>query len=214
MPFYDQKSGEFKVLYLQEYDNNPAYNYHPIWGVATKDGAHYQSMGEVLPTATSSMEQDAALGTGCAVYNEKDNLYYIYYTGHNPKCKNTEVVMRATSPDMKAWTKDNLWTLKGVDYGYTATDFRDPQVFKAEDGRYHMVIASTLKFAEFVSDDLKTWNRSEEHTSELQSRQYLVCRLLLEKKKKQNSVTVYDQHLTEQIEVYRSMKRIKRMRHS
>src|SRR3712207_8469374 len=28
--------------------------------------------------------------------------------------------------------------------------------------------------------------RSEEHTSELQSRQYLVCRLLLEKKKKQD----------------------------
>src|SRR3712207_8327183 len=28
--------------------------------------------------------------------------------------------------------------------------------------------------------------RSEEHTSELQSRQYLVCRLLLEKKKNQN----------------------------
>src|SRR3712207_7068094 len=29
--------------------------------------------------------------------------------------------------------------------------------------------------------------RSEEHTSELQSRQYLVCRLLLEKKKKNTS---------------------------
>src|SRR3712207_7933352 len=29
--------------------------------------------------------------------------------------------------------------------------------------------------------------RSEEHTSELQSRQYLVCRLLLEKKNKQQS---------------------------
>src|SRR3712207_8226017 len=29
--------------------------------------------------------------------------------------------------------------------------------------------------------------RSEEHTSELQSRQYLVCRLLLEKKKKPQS---------------------------
>src|SRR5258707_10770307 len=28
--------------------------------------------------------------------------------------------------------------------------------------------------------------RSEEHTSELQSRQYLVCRLLLEKKKKKH----------------------------
>src|SRR3712207_8116051 len=32
--------------------------------------------------------------------------------------------------------------------------------------------------------------RSEEHTSELQSRQYLVCRLLLEKKKQ------YTQHLS------------------
>src|SRR3712207_8301816 len=31
--------------------------------------------------------------------------------------------------------------------------------------------------------------RSEEHTSELQSRQYLVCRLLLEKKKKTRADT-------------------------
>src|SRR5258707_11238499 len=30
--------------------------------------------------------------------------------------------------------------------------------------------------------------RSEEHTSELQSRQYLVCRLLLEKKKKKKDI--------------------------
>src|SRR5258707_10702804 len=31
-------------------------------------------------------------------------------------------------------------------------------------------------------------HRSEEHTSELQSRQYLVCRLLLEKKKKKKAL--------------------------
>src|SRR5258707_10992918 len=38
----------------------------------------------------------------------------------------------------------------------------------------------------------KSLNRSEEHTSELQSRQYLVCRLLLEKKKKQTpKPTIY-----------------------
>src|SRR3712207_8158854 len=36
-----------------------------------------------------------------------------------------------------------------------------------------------------------TTSRSEEHTSELQSRQYLVCRLLLEKKKR-NSSPNYD----------------------
>src|SRR3712207_7887483 len=39
--------------------------------------------------------------------------------------------------------------------------------------------------ASVAADDQEApaW-RSEEHTSELQSRQYLVCRLLLEKKKK------------------------------
>src|SRR5258707_11224613 len=35
--------------------------------------------------------------------------------------------------------------------------------------------------------------RSEEHTSELQSRQYLVCRLLLEKKKKPKRIR-HSQH--------------------
>src|SRR3712207_8987026 len=34
--------------------------------------------------------------------------------------------------------------------------------------------------------------RSEEHTSELQSRQYLVCRLLLEKKKRQHYTDITD----------------------
>src|SRR3712207_8619721 len=34
-----------------------------------------------------------------------------------------------------------------------------------------------------------TIDRSEEHTSELQSRQYLVCRLLLEKKKNEYIIT-------------------------
>src|SRR3712207_8689689 len=39
--------------------------------------------------------------------------------------------------------------------------------------------------------------RSEEHTSELQSRQYLVCRLLLEKKNTSpNSITVNTLNLT------------------
>src|SRR5947209_11605253 len=49
--------------------------------------------------------------------------------------------------------------------------------------------------------------RSEEHTSELQSRQYLVCRLLLEKKKdnhrhedgwntRNNPMVVYVEHIT------------------
>src|SRR3712207_7403186 len=38
--------------------------------------------------------------------------------------------------------------------------------------------------------------RSEEHTSELQSRQYLVCRLLLEKKKTRITTTHINVHQT------------------
>src|SRR3712207_6940841 len=38
-----------------------------------------------------------------------------------------------------------------------------------------------------VAEVLVAANRSEEHTSELQSRQYLVCRLLLEKKNKEDT---------------------------
>src|SRR3712207_8963185 len=41
-------------------------------------------------------------------------------------------------------------------------------------------LPSEIRFARDV-------DRSEEHTSELQSRQYLVCRLLLEKKKQLNN---------------------------
>src|SRR3712207_8501595 len=47
-------------------------------------------------------------------------------------------------------------------------------------------------------DDRATHVRSEEHTSELQSRQYLVCRLLLEKKKKTHVISIlYVQYIME-----------------
>src|SRR2546422_3374438 len=42
----------------------------------------------------------------------------------------------------------------------------------------HITLYKILQFAQVA------WPRSEEHTSELQSRLHLVCRLLLEKKKK------------------------------
>src|SRR5205823_12381713 len=48
-----------------------------------------------------------------------------------------------------------------------------------------------------IPDEQRTWKyrlyfqvRSEEHTSELQSLAYLVCRLLLEKKKKKNKAKI------------------------
>src|SRR2546425_1820145 len=62
------------------------------------------------------------------------------------------------------------------------------------DGRGHLIAHSDRSVAlgtdmsnvEIVREFLES-KRSEEHTSELQSLAYLVCRLLLEKKKKQTS---------------------------
>src|SRR3712207_8669041 len=48
----------------------------------------------------------------------------------------------------------------------------------------HSEAPSDLSFSSTPTCALLATSRSEEHTSELQSRQYLVCRLLLEKKKK------------------------------
>ena len=163
MPFYDAKNSEFKVLYLQDYANNKAYCFHPYWGLKTKDCSSYESLGEILSVGSNDFQQDAALGTGCCFYNEADGLYYIYYTGENGKCTNRQVVMRATSPDFKTWTRDNLWQLNGPEYGYNGFDFRDPQIFKGDDGKFHMVIATRPQaggngiFAEFVSADMKNW---------------------------------------------------------
>src|SRR3712207_7224831 len=50
------------------------------------------------------------------------------------------------------------------------------------DGERLQLLALAGVLADVLRGDLGL--RSEEHTSELQSRQYLVCRLLLEKKKK------------------------------
>src|SRR3712207_8443917 len=63
--------------------------------------------------------------------------------------------------------------------GGLARGGRHRRMIGAED-RVHLLLRDQpLRFA---LPDLRL--RSEEHTSELQSRQYLVCRLLLEKKKK------------------------------
>src|SRR3712207_7993644 len=68
------------------------------------------------------------------------------------------------------------------------------RVVRASDGSVERVVetkvAGDATEAELaireVNAGLYAFERSEEHTSELQSRQYLVCRLLLEKKTKTN----------------------------
>src|SRR2546429_5947884 len=53
--------------------------------------------------------------------------------------------------------------------------------------------ASRPHLARSGRDSSHQYHRSEEHTSELQSRLHLVCRLLLEKKKKHTNTLLRDQ---------------------
>src|SRR3712207_7887469 len=69
---------------------------------------------------------------------------------------------------------------RAVDGSPSGQRWQDPDdtMRAGDDGRWRTAVAGQGVTA------LQRDTRSEEHTSELQSRQYLVCRLLLEKKKK------------------------------
>src|SRR2546429_3461204 len=78
-------------------------------------------------------------------------------------------------------------------FPYT-TLFRSPaSVRRVTTGRDSRSIVTSLRNVRKMSSrvtpgaDKQITRRSEEHTSELQSRLHLVCRLLLEKKKKKNN---------------------------
>src|SRR3712207_6958488 len=82
-------------------------------------------------------------------------------------------------------------------FPYTTLFRSEVKVLEAEVPVHYLVTFSRDRVAEVVNAGVRAaraWcadngievrpvDRSEEHTSELQSRQYLVCRLLLEKKK-------------------------------
>jgi len=163
MPFYDPVAGDFKIMYLQDYHPNHASMYHPLWAVQTKDAASYVSLGELV-SCGGEKEQDAAIGTGCVVYNPNDKLYYTFYTGNKYKPTAEEcgqVVMYATSPDFKTWTKSRTFFLTGPENGYSSNDFRDPHVFTGDDGLFHMLVSTKQGgkgvLAEYTSSDMKTW---------------------------------------------------------
>src|SRR3712207_6962045 len=63
-----------------------------------------------------------------------------------------------------------------------------------DEGNYEALWEPTYKQRLGRHRFVVTANRSEEHTSELQSRQYLVCRLLLEKKKKNGTYLTHSTH--------------------
>src|SRR2546426_7943767 len=76
-------------------------------------------------------------------------------------------------------------------FPYT-TLFRSPQIRSTSSGPRKCLSKQRVRFCMWdqkcgPQEDARTLSRSEEHTSELQSPCNLVCRLLLEKKKKKHA---------------------------
>src|SRR5690606_41962859 len=84
-------------------------------------------------------------------------------------------------------SSDLRWTLPSFDDGSGRDEAETAEAAAAEveiaseEISIEAVKPLTLEELEAIRQD--AYNRSEEHTSELQSRENLVCRLLLEKKK-------------------------------
>src|SRR3712207_7349402 len=93
--------------------------------------------------------------------NSKDKLSQVAALPFRIRDGRIEVLL-VTSRETKRWLIPKGWPMKGK--------------------KPHKAAAQEAEEEAGVKGEIKN-KRSEEHTSELQSRQYLVCRLLLEKKK-------------------------------
>src|SRR2546422_4990320 len=83
-------------------------------------------------------------------------------------------------------------------FPYT-TLFRSPSMISGENGLLVVTVLLNVRgrdVGSFVDEARRVIaeKRSEEHTSELQSRLHLVCRLLLEKKKKEYVTNIHRAH--------------------
>src|SRR3712207_7100012 len=87
-------------------------------------------------------------------------------------------------------------TLFRSDFAVSRTGLLSAATSATWESRSISIFAQRTKSPAVRSDSVRTASsrRSEEHTSELQSRQYLVCRLLLEKKNTRAAKPAYESH--------------------
>src|SRR3712207_7412003 len=97
-------------------------------------------------------------------------LYFFFFND----TATTEIYTLSLHDALPIWRESSLVTRSGDDFSL----------------HYRSACPATRAYPRSTAAQTASGSsRSEEHTSELQSRQYLVCRLLLEKKKIQNKTS-------------------------
>jgi len=164
--------GRYHLFYLRDWRDRAVHGRGTPWHqIVTDDFVTFDDWGEALPRGPEG-SQDLWVFTGSAI--ETQDRFYIYYTGHNGDFANTdrpqEMILRATSPDLKTWTKDVDFRIEPAP-GYERDDWRDPFVYFDERyGQYAMLLASRRTngpsrnrgcTALLTSPDLQTWTVCE-----------------------------------------------------
>src|SRR5690625_1233824 len=125
-------------------------------------------------------------------------MRYISTRGNAPALNFEDVLLTGLASDGGLYVPENLprFTVEeiaswaGLPYHELAFNVMRPFVDGCiEDDEFKAILKETYAVFEHPA-------RSEEHTSELQSRGHLVCRLLLEKKKPKNAETLVQTQCT------------------
>src|SRR2546423_4586904 len=103
-------------------------------------------------------------------------------SGFDPAAREAATFDRHTIAEIQRAATEGMYDIRGFGAKRRLPHFDDLLFLGASISRYPLE-----GYRERCGTDV---TRSEEHTSELQSLAYLVCRLLLEKKKNRSSVTI------------------------
>jgi beta-fructofuranosidase len=177
IPFYWK--GEYHIFYLRGYPEHIPWEH-----IVSTDLVHWRELPTALVADGAPNSPDGGhMFTGSVC--EKNGLFHLYYTGHNPKNPaGLEFIMHATSDDLIHWKKHPVDRIQpdGVNYRIgkkrgnepawdpALWDFRDPHVSFCEEAQsYYMVFLGDepevepkagpgKKITGFAtSRDLRTW---------------------------------------------------------
>src|SRR5690606_39099096 len=159
-----------------------------------RDTSVVQSSSAIIPSIVQT-EHVAKLRSGTMAYktqtgyiqlkdedgNPKGNVFFIAYLAKDRKDRPVTFAFNGGPGSASVWVnlgfmgpkRPNLTDAGDAQYPYSYNDNPETWLDKTD-----------IVFIDPISTGYSRAVRSEEHTSELQSRENLVCRLLLEKKKK------------------------------
>lgn len=165
MPFYHD--GTFHLFWLLDEEHHAkggGLGYHQWAHHSTRDLVHWDEHPLALPITE---EYETSICTGSVFWHE--GLYYAFYATRMPNYDQHLCV--ATSEDCLHFTKSDRNPLASPPAGYSAKDYRDPFVFRGDDGQFHMILSTLLEdyplaerggcLAHLTSANLWDWERQE-----------------------------------------------------